>query len=98
MPPLRLKLNAPGDTLARAVPQGYGGLPPRGQAQGLPQSTHVDGYKRSDVDKVELERRNAFTRDHDSVGKRSELFWRSTPEEGAARDSHCVLRRGCPCW
>ena len=47
---------------------------------------HVDGYKPSEVDKAELERRNAFTRDHNSVEKRSDVFLRSTPEEGVRQD------------
>ena len=47
---------------------------------------HVDGYKPTETDKGELERRNAYTRDRNSVEKRSELFKRSTPEEGVRRD------------
>jgi len=47
---------------------------------------HVDGYKPSEVDKAELERRNAFSRDHNSIEKRSEVFKRSTPEEGVRQD------------
>lgn len=47
---------------------------------------HVDGYKPSEFDKGELERRNAFTRDHNSVEKRSEVFRRSPPEEGVRQD------------
>ena len=47
---------------------------------------HVDGYKPSEVDKAELERRNAFTRDHNSIERRSDVFKRSTPEEGVRQD------------
>ena len=47
---------------------------------------HVDGYKPSEVDKAELERRNAFSRDHNSIEKRSEVFKRSTPGEGVRHD------------
>ena len=47
---------------------------------------HVDGYKPSEVDKAKLERRNAFSRDHNSIEKRSEVFKRSTPEEGVRQE------------
>jgi|GEM_PF-6233260 len=47
---------------------------------------HVDGYKPSEIDKAELERRSAFTRDHNSIEKRSDVFKRSTPEEGVRQD------------
>ena len=47
---------------------------------------HVDGYKPNKVNKAELERRNAFTRDHNSVEKRSDVFRGSTPEEGVRQD------------
>lgn len=47
---------------------------------------HVDGYKPSELDKVELERRDTFMRDQNSVEVRSEAFQKLPPEEGTRRD------------
>ena len=47
---------------------------------------HVDGYKPSELDKVELQRRDTFMRDQNSVEVRSEAFQKLPPEEGARRD------------
>lgn len=47
---------------------------------------HVDGYKPSEMDKAELERRDTFMRDQNSVEVRSEAFQKLSPEEGTRRD------------
>lgn len=47
---------------------------------------HVDGYKPSEMDKAELERRNMFTRDVNSVEVRSEAFQKLNPEDGTRKD------------
>ena len=47
---------------------------------------HVDGYKPSEVDKAELEKRNAFARDHNVVEKRSEVFKSASPQQGVRQD------------
>ncbi|MET0413021.1 MAG: LPD7 domain-containing protein [Polyangiaceae bacterium] len=47
---------------------------------------HVDGYKPSELDKAELERRNTFMRDQNSVEVRSEAFQKLNPEEGVRKD------------
>ena len=47
---------------------------------------HVDGYKPTELDKGELERRSAFMSEHNSVEKRSEVLRRSTPEQGVRQD------------
>ena len=47
---------------------------------------HVDGYKPSELDKVELERRDTFLRDRNSIEVRSEAFQKLSPEEGTRRD------------
>ena len=47
---------------------------------------HVDGYKPSELDKADLERRNTFTRDQNSIEVRSEAFHKLPPVEGVKRD------------
>ena len=47
---------------------------------------HVDGYKPSELDKVELEKRNTFMQDRNSVEVRSEAFQKLSPEDGVRRD------------
>lgn len=47
---------------------------------------HVDGYKPSELDKAELERRDTFLRDQNSVEVRSEAFQKLSPQEGTRRD------------
>ena len=47
---------------------------------------HVDGYKPSELDKADLERRNTFTRDQNSIEVRSEAFQKLPPVEGVKRD------------
>lgn len=47
---------------------------------------HVDGYRPSELDKADLERRNTFTRDQNSIEVRSEAFQKLPPAEGARRD------------
>jgi Large polyvalent protein-associated domain 7 len=59
---------------------------------------HVDGYKPSELDKAELERRNPFTRDHNAIEKRSEILRKVPPEQGVRRDPslaghYAVIRR-----
>ena len=47
---------------------------------------HVNGYKPSELDKADLERRNTFTRDQNSIEVRSEAFQKLPPVEGVKRD------------
>lgn len=47
---------------------------------------HVDGYKPSEQDKVELERRNTFLRDTNSVEVRSEAYQKLSPADGVRKD------------
>ena len=47
---------------------------------------HVDGYKPSELDKVELEKRNTFMQHRNSVEVRSEAFQKLSPEDGVRRD------------
>lgn len=51
---------------------------------------HVDGYKPSELDKTELERRNSFMRDQNSIEVRSEAFQKLSPQEGTRRDPKLV--------
>jgi hypothetical protein len=54
--------------------------------EGSVRGIHVDGYKPSELDKVELERRNTFMRDQNSVEVRSEAFQKLSPQEGTRKD------------
>ena len=47
---------------------------------------HVDGYKPTELDKAELERRNTFMRDQNSIEVRSEAFQKLSPQEGVRKD------------
>jgi Large polyvalent protein-associated domain 7 len=47
---------------------------------------HVDGYKPSELDKLELEKRNTFMQDRNSVEVRSEAYKKLSPQEGVRRD------------
>jgi hypothetical protein len=47
---------------------------------------HVDGYKPSELDKAELERRSAFSRQRNTIEKRSEILKTLPPEQGVCRD------------
>ena len=47
---------------------------------------HVDGYKPSELDKLELEKRNTFMQDRNSVEVRSEAYQKLAPQEGVRRD------------
>ena len=47
---------------------------------------HVDGYTPSDRDKNELEKRNAFTRDQNTIQVRSQAFQQLPPDQGVQRD------------
>jgi hypothetical protein len=47
---------------------------------------HVDGYKPSEMDKAELERRNTFMRDQNSVEVRSEAYQKLSPQDGVRKD------------
>lgn len=48
---------------------------------------HVDGYKPSELDKLELEKRSTFMQDRNSVEVRSEALQKLAPQEGVSRDS-----------
>lgn len=47
---------------------------------------HVDGYTPTDRDKSELEKRNAFTRDQNTIQVRSQAFKQLPPDQGVQRD------------
>lgn len=47
---------------------------------------HVDGYTPTDRDKSELEKRNAFTRDQNTIQVRSHAFKQLPPDQGVQRD------------
>lgn len=47
---------------------------------------HVDGYTPSDRDKNELEKRNAFTRNQNTIQVRSQAFKQLPPDQGVQRD------------
>lgn len=47
---------------------------------------HVDGYTPTDRDKNELEKRNAFTRDQNTIQVRSQAFKQLPPDQGVQRD------------
>ena len=47
---------------------------------------HVDGYQPSELDKLELEKRNTFMQDRNSVEVRSEAYQKLSPQDGVRRD------------
>ncbi len=51
---------------------------------------HVDGYKPSELDKAELERRSSFVREENSIEVRSNAFARLSPSEGTRKDPSLV--------
>ena len=51
---------------------------------------HVDGYKPSDLDRAELERRSTFLRNQNSIEVGSKAFEKLPPSEGVRRDPSLV--------
>ncbi|TCV82727.1 LPD7 domain-containing protein [Sulfurirhabdus autotrophica] len=51
---------------------------------------HVDGFKPSELDKAELERRSTFIREENSIEVRSNAFERLSPSEGVRQDPTLV--------